>query len=224
MSVRFEEPQVGARLAGVSVFLAASIPDPDRWSGTFDPREITDAVVAAARAVISAGATLVTGAHPTITPLLLDVASEFPVRVNAPRVLVYQSALFEEVLPRAARWFAEDGVGELRMTKAAPGDRIEPGFRAESLSFMRETMFTQTHPAAGIFIGGMQGITAELHLLRELVPEAAIYPLARPGGEAAQLLEFAPPEVRQLLAESAVYPTVFRTVVDDLASRLEPGL
>jgi SLOG cluster3 family len=223
MSVRFEEPQVGAKLAGVSVFLAASIPDPERWSGTFDPREITDAVVAAARAVLSAGAALVTGAHPTITPLLLYVASEFPVQESVPRVLVYQSALFESVLPRETRRFAEDGTGELRMTEAVPGDRVEPGSRAASLRVMREAMFTQTRPAAGIFIGGMEGVTDELHLLRELMPQAVLYPLARPGGEAAQLLEFAPPEVRQLLADSAVYPTVFRKVVADLASRLEPG-
>lgn len=35
---------------------------------------------------------------------------------------------------------------------------------------MRETMFTQTRPAAGIFIGGMEGVTDELRLLHELMP------------------------------------------------------
>lgn len=67
----------------------------------------------------------------------------------------------------------------------------------------------------------MEGITAELHLLPELIPEAYLYPLAKPGGEAAQLLEFAPAEVRGLLAESAIYPTVRRKVVEDLVTRLE---
>jgi hypothetical protein len=88
---------------------------------------------------------------------------------------------------------------------------------------MREMMFTETQPAAGIFIGGMEGVTAELHLLRTLMPHAALYPVARPGGESAHLLKFAPEEVRQLLTESAAYPAVFRKVVDGLASRLGAG-
>jgi hypothetical protein len=223
VSVKFEDASVGARLKSVAIFLGASIPDQGRWSGDFDPREITDAVVAAARAVLSAGGTLVSGAHPTITPLLLDVAAEFPVREDAPRVIVYQSALFEYVLPAAARRFEADGAGTLRMTPAVPGDSTDPGRRNASLRLMREMMFTETRPAAGIFIGGMEGVSAELHLLRTLMPQAALYPVARPGGESAHLLEFAPEEVRPLLSESAVYPTVFRKVVDDLASRLEAG-
>lgn len=221
MSVRFEEPLVGSGLSDVSVFLGASIPDPERWPGDFDPREITDAVVAAARAVLSAGGTLVSGGHPTISPLLLYVASEFPVREGSPRVLIYQSALFESVLPPAALRFEAEGVGALRMTEAVHGDSIERGHRDASLRLMRQEMFTQTHPAAGMFIGGMEGITAELHLLRELAPDAWLYPLAKPGGEAAQLLEFAPQEIRQLLAESAVYPTVYRKVVEDLVRRVD---
>ena len=221
MSVRFEEAVVGGQLKHASVFLGASIPDPDRWTGDYDPREITDAAVAAARAVLSAGGTLVSGAHPTMAPLLLYVASEFPVRPGTPRVIIYQSSLFDSVLPPAARRFEKDGVGALRRTPAVPGDTPRPDGWAASLRLMRETMFTETRPAAGIFIGGMQGITTELRLLNELVPHALLYPLAHPGGEAASLLDYAPEEIRGMLAESTVYPTVFRAVVDDLASRLQ---
>ena len=52
------------QLAGQAVFLSASIPDPSRWPGEFDALEITDAVVSVARAVLSAGAVLVTGGAP----------------------------------------------------------------------------------------------------------------------------------------------------------------
>src|ERR1700741_86045 len=138
MPVQFEDAPVGAQLKSAAVFLGASIPDPVRWPGEFDPGEITDAVVAAARAVLSAGGTLVSGAHPTITPLLLHVAAEFPAREDEPPVLVYQSALFESVLPAAARRFETDGVGELRMTPAVPGDSIDPGRQEASLRLMRE--------------------------------------------------------------------------------------
>jgi SLOG cluster3 family len=222
MPVEFQDASVGAQLKSAAIFLGASIPDPGRWPGEFNPGEITDAVVAAARAVLSAGGRLVSGAHPTITPLLLSVAAEFPAREDKPLVLAYQSALFESVLPAAVRRFESDGVGELRMTPAVPGDSTGPGRWEASLRLMRERMFTETQPAAGIFIGGMEGIAAELRLLRELMPNAALYPVARPGGESARLLEFAPPQVRELLAESGAYPTVFRKVVDDLASRPRP--
>jgi hypothetical protein len=223
MPVEFEDAAVGTRLERAAVFLGASIPDPARWSGSFDSREITDAVTAAARSVLSAGGTLVSGAHPTITPLLLYVAAEFPVRAGEPRVVAYQSALFEPVLSAAARQFEADGVGALRMIPAAPGDHPEPGRWHASLRLMREAMFTETRPAAGIFVGGMEGVTDELNLLRALRPHALLYPLARPGGEAAGLLDFAPAELRAALAGSAAYPTLFRQVVDDLASHLQSG-
>jgi hypothetical protein len=59
---------------GRTLFLSASIPDPERWDGEFDALAITDAVVALARTFLSAGWRLVTAAHPTIAPLLLYVA------------------------------------------------------------------------------------------------------------------------------------------------------
>src|SRR5207248_3048115 len=87
-----------------SIFISASIPDPTRWEGDFDAFEITDAVVALARACLTAGFRLVTAAHPTIAPLLLYVAAEFPA-APSPRVVVYQSDLFADVLPSATRRF-----------------------------------------------------------------------------------------------------------------------
>ena len=77
MALRFESMRQSEVLAGRAVFLSASIPDQSRWHGEFDVREITDAVVAASRAVLTADGVLVTAAHPTIAPLLLYVAGEF---------------------------------------------------------------------------------------------------------------------------------------------------
>ena len=62
-----DQPSPGGR----ALFLSASIPDPERWSGPFDALEVTDAVVALARASLTRGYALVTAAHPTIAPLLL---------------------------------------------------------------------------------------------------------------------------------------------------------
>jgi hypothetical protein len=220
MSLKFDPTEAAEPLRHVTVFLGGSIPNPQRWEGFFDAREITDAIAAAARAVLTAGGTLVTGAHPTIAPLLLYIAAEIPHDPADPRVLVYQSALFESVMPKETKRFEEEGIGSLRMTEAAPGDQPVPGQWSASLRIMRQRMFSDTNPRAGIFVGGMQDISTELELLRERKPPVYTYPVARPGGEAASLVQFAPEQIRELLSTSYIYPTLFRKVVEDLAFRL----
>src|SRR5690242_534250 len=93
-------PSAGDR----SLFVSASIPDPERWDGEFDALEITDAVVSLARVFLTAGWRLVTAAHPTIAPLLLYVAAELSVEGDR-RISIYQSELFSEILPAATRRF-----------------------------------------------------------------------------------------------------------------------
>jgi hypothetical protein len=206
-------------LRGSTVFLSSSIPNPQHWSGYFDAREITDAVVAAARAVLTAGGLLVTGAHPTISPLLLYVAAEFPNDPERPRVVVYQSGLFEPIMPEATRRFQNDGISILRITPPVPGERPVRGEWDGSLRLMREQMFSETEPAAGIYIGGMADISKEFEMLDERRPRPLAYALAAPGGEAAKLVHNSPAPVRELLASSNIYPSIFRRVVDDLAGR-----
>ncbi|MCW2750507.1 MAG: hypothetical protein JWR83_1617 [Aeromicrobium sp.] len=219
---QFEPMTIPSSAEGRAVFLSASIPDPARWEGNFDAREITDAVVAACRAVLTVGGTLVTAAHPSIAPLLLYVAGEFPPQAGRePMVVTYQAALFENVMPEATLRFADSGVGEFRITPAVEGDEPTPGRWDRSLRLMRETMFAQAAPVAAIFVGGMDGIREEFELLKEMNPEAAFYPLAQPGGESARLeAEQESDAVRELLATSDVYPTIFREVMNDLARRL----
>src|ERR1700692_4396104 len=109
MTIRFTPAQAPPP-AERSLFLSASIPDPQRWDGEFDALAITDAVVALARVFLTAGWRLVCAAHPTIAPLLLYVAAEIPDRGER-RVSIYQSMLFEDVLPTATRRFEADRVG-----------------------------------------------------------------------------------------------------------------
>ena len=197
-----------------SVFLSASIPDPERWQGYFDAREITDAVVAAGRSILTAGGIVVTGAHPTIAPLLLYVAAEFP--VDYPRVIVYQSGLFENRMPAETLRFREDGVGDLRIVPPVAGEEPVPGKWDKSLFLMRQRMFDQTNPIAGIFIGGMEGVRQEFEMLTRRNTVLRSYALGGPGGEAAKLVDFSPPYLRDVLSMGNVYPSIFRKVVDDL--------
>lgn len=76
-----------------SLFVSASIPDPERWDGEFDALEITDAIVSLTRIFLTAGWRLVTAAHPTIAPLLLYVAAELDVEGDR-RISIYQSESF----------------------------------------------------------------------------------------------------------------------------------
>jgi len=205
------EPQ----LEGRAVFLSASIPNPQRWSGDFDPFEITDAVVAVARTVLSAGGVLVTAAHPTIAPLILYVAAELPDRAER-YVLVYQSAVFDGFLPEATRRFEADGVGAIIRTPAVAHEPADPARAPRSLAAMRTQMLTETEPAAAVFIGGMAGIPDEYALFSELRPGRPMYPFGVPGGEARALAEASHSRIGDLLRNGSVYPTLARAIVGDI--------
>lgn len=201
-----------------SIFVSASIPDPRRWRGEFDALEITDAVVALARAFLTAGFRLVTAAHPTIAPLLLYVAAEFRFDTRE-RVAVYQSELFVDVLPPATRRFEAEGVGHVILTPAASGDRPEPGAWNNSLEIMRHRMLIETNPIAACFVGGMEGIQDEYFLFTDHFPERPTYPVGRPGGEARALLDFhddRPSGLKARLATDGTYPALWRAVIRDL--------
>lgn len=205
-------------LEGKSVFLSASIPDPARWQGDFDALEITDAVVAVGREILSAGAQLVTAAHPTIAPLLLYVAAELP-PADDPRVIVYQSRVFDSVMPEVTRKFEADGVGHLVRTDAVDGEPPDPRQAPRSLALMRRQMLTDTGPVAAIFIGGMEGIPIEHSDFGDLNPGRPTYSLGYPGGEARNLVPESVPQLRSLLLDGSVYPAIARAIVSDIAQR-----
>lgn len=198
-----------------AIFLSASIPDPARWKGRFDALEITDAVVALARAVLTSGYRLVSAAHPTIAPLLLYVAAEFP-DADSLRVQIYQSMLFEDVLPTETRRFEADRVGSVTWTPAADGDEPTPGRWNESLRLMREQMLTETEPAAACFLGGMDGIPTEFAMYTGLFPSRPIYALGRPGGEAAELVDRVRSPLRPRLRTGGTYPALWRKVMEEI--------
>jgi hypothetical protein len=202
--------------AGRSLFLSASIPDPRRWDGGFDAFAITDAVVAVARTFLSAGWSLVTAAHPTVSPLLLYVAGELPLDGRR-RIVTYQSALFDEILPEATRRFEEQGISSPRRTRAVEGDLPQPGAWDRSLLLMRREMFTETAPDAAVFVGGMDGITDEYVLFGELLPERPRYAIGGPGGAARQIALTGADWSDDLLADGRVYPTVARAILERLS-------
>jgi hypothetical protein len=218
MTLHFGTTSPERVLVDATIFVSASIPDPQRWSGPADPLAITDAVVSLARVFLSAGARVVTAAHPTIAPLLLYVASELPSE-RPPEIVTYQSDLFEDVLPPETRRFEQEEIGRFVWTPRAEGEHPVPGKWDRSLAIMRRQMLTETCPSAAMFIGGMEGIVAEYSMFTDLFPGAPCYPLGRPGGESRLLAESSDSPLAGQLRESRVYPALWRTVLADLTAR-----
>lgn len=234
-------------LHGKAVFLSASFPQRERarkyWE-TADPDELTQAIVAASRAVLAVNGHLVFGGHPTISPLVMMIAQEYLPesvesrlkmrRAGRSRVTVYQSEAFRDALPPSTRHLFEWGFAELVWTKdssesspkfTAEGTLV-PGSADAPLRVMREQMLRETKPVGAIFLGGMEGIESEATLFRELCESDSLYFVGAPGGAAAKLAEtfegqFAPESklTSGELVRSRNYPALMQRVVLDIAAK-----
>lgn len=162
------------------VFLSASFPSGDRGRAVapYRPGDIGLAASSAAEAVLRAGANLVFGGHPTVSPLVLQIAG----LLNAGRqVEIWQSAWFqEEVTAEVLRLVEEEHALLVTVPKRAD--------RQSSLALLRHRMLAGDF-AAGFFVGGMDGIADELHLFAELHPDTPAYLFVTPGGMTARLAE-----------------------------------
>ncbi len=159
------------RLANRTVFLSASVPAPNR--GFARPPDaafvVEQAVVGLARAVFAEGGRLVFGAHPSISPLVASVATEYrqASAADGPRpVVIYQSRAFEEVLPNETWDLYRFGFADLLWTDAEGGEHYQPGDAASlqcplSLRAMRTRMIKEQKPIAMVIAGGMDGVLEE---------------------------------------------------------------
>ena len=213
------------------IFLSASYPEllerhpNERYVRSADAHEITDAVVSCIDAVFHAGARLVFGGHPTISPLALRQAMGFFDHIDDGQkpMVIYQSDFFEAVIPIATRMIEQSHFGELKVTAKVEAGPDREASRAASLREMRERMLMETQPIAAIFIGGMEGVEDEYELCRELVPDSIRYLIGAPGGAAQRLLEDNPAvshhandELNRILSKSTAYPYVMAKILDHL--------
>jgi hypothetical protein len=193
---------IGPRFNGKSVFLSASFPSASRSPDFFDsadPDEITQAVVALTRAVFASEARLVFGGHPTISPLIMDVSQDYLWQRSSrqprpdPLAVVYQSEVFRDFTSPATMRMMDENLSETIFTPTVAGESLpvagtpDPQLFPRSLADMRSQMLGRQDLAAGVFIGGMEGIREEAQTLRELNPNVPQFYVGAPGG-AAQLL------------------------------------
>ena len=193
-----------------TVFLSASFPSGTRGTSfePFDAGAIADAVTAVVRAVLVAKGRILFGGHPTITPLVLMVASELDAKCA---VDVFQSQWFEDQITRETRALQEAGFGAIHWIP-------QRATREGSLQAMREAMLRHDRKLiAGVFVGGMDGVLEEYELFQRFQPRGPRVSLVGPGGAAAKLpLD----EARSVLGEhveSRRYPFLASVLVDRLA-------
>ena len=194
------------------LFLSASFPSGERGRRfePFDPGGIADAVTSVVRAVLTKEGRLLFGGHPTITPLVLMVASELGRKEG---IDVYQSRWFEGQITEETHALADAGYGQIHWTP-------KRGSLTDSLHVMRQAMLGHDQQLiAGIFIGGMEGIIDEYELFRSFQPGVPRISFLGPGGAAATLPVDEAREVIGSHVTSRRYPFVASLIADRLAAR-----
>ncbi|GAB2519070.1 SLOG domain-containing protein [Lysobacter humi (ex Lee et al. 2017)] len=117
---------------------------------------------------------IVWGGHPSITPMVHAVCSDFGMEFDAP-VVLYQSEFFTQRFPIENRFF------QTELVAAVEGDE------RKSLTAMRHAMLVRPDIDCAVFIGGMEGIVFEHELLAMSNPRARQFFLCAPGGAAAAI-------------------------------------
>lgn len=187
-----------------TIFLSASFPSRDQSPqdyATADAAEISQAILAIARAVISCNGRLVFGGHPTVTPLILTVAKEYLYQGTSshhdydPPVTAYQSEVFRGYVSQSISDLFNWHLGRLRWIEGDPSEtpaftesgKLVPGSASRSLLRMRRVMIREANPAAAFFVGGMEGIKEEALLCQEIRPDCQLFFLGGPGGASRRL-------------------------------------
>jgi hypothetical protein len=188
-----------------NIFLSASIPLPERdpkYYETADVIAIRDAVIALCTTVLP-NHRLIWGGHPSITPLVNYVLRKLKMDVQD-HVTLYQSKFFEKYYPEDNNKF-----NNVIQTPVFEG-------RDSSLRLMRELMLEGKEFAAGIFIGGMEGIEDEYKMFKEFHPDALIIPLASTGAAAKIIYENSIEMNERFLTDYAFSSTFQEFLIDKL--------
>ena len=202
-------------LGGKRVFISSSLPSGARGEEVkpYDPSAIIDAVVAISRAVFRSGGRLVTGGHPTITPVVLTVGEQAGAKGA---VDVFQSRWFEDCISEETYEIVKSGVGRVHFV-----DRRET--MDASLLAMRRAIL-DTRPVAAVFVGGMSGLFEEHEMVGHVLPDALRVPVKGPGGAAAKLPTSdaeLPVELADLL-DSREYPFLASVLIEVLGRSCAP--
>lgn len=205
--------QLRLAAARPAIFLSASVPvaleanrymqadrvsiqeENERFTGGVRPERVRAAVSALTRVAMQHGLRLVFGAHPTISPMVLQAAMSMDALDES--VLVFQSDAYRTLIPSQTLSLANWSKGRLVLTEQqpeAPRAPPHPGLKyrhpfPSSLKFMRELMMKTPGIVGGVFIGGLSGVEDEAALLGAARKRVKRYAIASTGGAAAVLAQ-----------------------------------
>lgn len=184
------------------LFLSASIPTQGReYYGSTNDAAITGAVMAFTRVCAEYSIPFYFGGHPAVTPLVWSVAKDYN-KYFENLLSIYQSRKWEGFQPQQVSYFKK-----IIWTNAGHG-------REDSLEIMRTRMFTENKTAVAVFIGGMQGVIDEYHLLKKISPNTKIIAFKSTGGASADVYEEEGIEIGEL-QNSFAYYQIFKKLLKD---------
>ena len=223
-----------------SIFVSASIPDPQRnpqYFTTGDSVAIRDAVVSLMLVALPR-TRVVFGGHPAITPMVKWVADESNKRainlLNDP--ITGQPNFFNKVQMFQSMHFRQFYLSDIQKFRYKEVVAVENYWddrenREASLRLMRETMLASEPLSAAFFIGGMEGIEAEYATLRALHRNVPCFPIYTTGGAARMVWDMekrlvgdAPPVQRvhevilDTLRHNNSYTSLFTRILDSLGN------
>lgn len=167
--------------------------------------QIDEAVIGLSRNVFQAGGRMIFGGHPSISPLVAMVATEFKINMEIEdirrnetgkkKISIYQSKAFQKTIPKETTSLFELGYSDIIWTEAVDNEEykgdnpLSPNEQCKkSLHRMRERMIEGDVDAL-ICIGGMDGVEEEFNLFRELHPYKPVFILQSTGGASKILAE-----------------------------------
>ena len=187
-----------------NIFLSASIPLQERdpqYIETADIIAIRDAVIALTTVVLPRYR-LIWGGHPSITPLIYHVMEKLNLNIQE-HVTLYQSRFFEKYFPKDNNKFKNIVLTDI------------VGDRENSLLHMRSRMLGESEFAAGIFIGGMEGVEEEYDMFIEKHPKALVLPIASTGAGAKKIYDERFTDKNERLVKDYAYMSLFQKYLID---------
>ena len=188
-----------------NIFLSASIPLQERnplYIETADIIAIRDAVIALTTVVLPRYR-LIWGGHPSITPLIYYVMERLNLNIQE-HMTLYQSRFFEKHFPEDNNKFEN-----IVFTDVIDNDR------EKSLLYMRHRMLDDSKFAAGIFIGGMEGVEEEYDMFIEKHPKALVLPIASTGAGAKKIYDERFTDKNERLVKDYAYMSLFQKYLID---------
>jgi hypothetical protein len=185
------------------------------------PELIRLAVVELTKTALRRGAQLIFGAHPAISPMVLDAARN----VGAPpgSILIFQSEFFADSIPNSTLELANWSAGCLFLTPRQPARGMEDA-RSRSLAVMRDLMVSPTNLRGAIFVGGMDGVEEEVKHLESVPRDRPLpcYAIASTGSAAELLFDQSPERFTgnrldpDSLRRGRSYALLARQILDDM--------